>query len=150
MSRRWDPTSRNVRVAPFLPYNDLLPRVRVVVSNGGFGGVTQALRYGVPLVVAGDTEDKPEVGARVRRVGVGIDLRTGTPTPRQVRRAVRAVLSQPGYTDRAAGMERSIRRLKDPSSTIVDALEAAGHRYRIGRGEARALAIVRTRLRKTL
>ena len=115
----------NVRVAPFLPYDDLLPRVRAVVSNGGFGGVQQALRHGVPLVVAGDTEDKPEVAARVRRVGAGIDLRTRTPSARQVRRAVRAVLADPGYLARAALVSRSIDRLGDPSTTIADAVEAA-------------------------
>ncbi len=122
------PLPANARVAPFLPYDDLLPNVRVVVSNGGFGGVQQALRHGVPLVVAGDTEDKPEVGARVRRVGAGIDLRTGTPTQRQVRRAVRAVLDEPRYADRAAVMRRSIGRLGDPAATIVDALETTAYR----------------------
>jgi MGT family glycosyltransferase len=127
------PLPANARVAPFLPYDDLLPRVRAVVSNGGFGGVQQALRHGVPLVVAGDTEDKPEVAARVRRVGAGIDLRTGTPSPRQVRRAVRAVLGDPSYVARAALVSRSIDRLGDPSVTIADAVETAA-RTSVGSG----------------
>jgi UDP:flavonoid glycosyltransferase YjiC (YdhE family) len=44
---------------------------------------------GVPLVVAGDTEDKPEVAARVAWSGVGITLRTGRPRPDRLRAAVR-------------------------------------------------------------
>ena len=36
-----------------------------MLTNGGYGGVQYALAHGVPLVVAGDTEDKPEVAARV-------------------------------------------------------------------------------------
>jgi UDP:flavonoid glycosyltransferase YjiC (YdhE family) len=32
-----------------------------MVTNGGYGGVQMALSYGVPLVVAGASEDKPEV-----------------------------------------------------------------------------------------
>jgi UDP:flavonoid glycosyltransferase YjiC (YdhE family) len=44
---------------------------------------------GVPLVVAGDTEDKPEVAARVTWSGVGITLRTGRPRPDRLRAAVR-------------------------------------------------------------
>jgi len=93
------------------------------LKAGGFGGVQQALRFGVPLVVAGDTQEKPEVAARVRYAGAGIDLRTGTPTPRQVRRAVRAVLTQPGYAAEAARVSRSIRRLGDPARAIADAVE---------------------------
>ena len=91
------PLPSNVRVAPFLPYGALLPRTDVMITNGGFGGVQQALAYGVPLVVAGATEDKPEVAARVRWAGAGIDLRTGTPTAAQVLAAVRTVLAEPRY-----------------------------------------------------
>jgi UDP:flavonoid glycosyltransferase YjiC (YdhE family) len=87
----------NVRVASLLPYADLLPRTSVMVTNGGYGGVQMALAHGVPIVVAGSTEDKPEVAARVAWSGVGINLRTATPSAEAVRNAVREVLSKPGY-----------------------------------------------------
>jgi MGT family glycosyltransferase len=87
----------NVRVAAYLPYDLLLPLTDVFVTNGGFGGVQSALAAGVPVVVAGDTEDKPEVAARVGWSGAGINLRTGTPTPDAVGAAVRAVLAEPRY-----------------------------------------------------
>lgn len=57
----------NARVAEFVPHADLFPHISVMVTNGGFGGVQSALADGVPLVIAGDTEDKPEVAARVGR-----------------------------------------------------------------------------------
>jgi MGT family glycosyltransferase len=113
----------NARVAEFLPYAALLPRTSVVVSNGGYGGVQESLRHGVPLVVAGDSEDKPEVAARVRRVGAGVDLRTGTPSRRQIRRAVARVLGDPSYAWNAARMRRSIVALGDPRDRIADAVE---------------------------
>ena len=47
------PLPDNVRVASYLPYDELLPRTDVLVTNGGYGGVQFALRHGVPLVVAG-------------------------------------------------------------------------------------------------
>ena len=53
-----------------------------MVTNGGYGGVQFALAHGVPLVVAGDHEDKPETAARVAGSGVGRNLKTGRPTPR--------------------------------------------------------------------
>lgn len=118
-----EPLPRNVRAAEFLAYDQLLPRADVVVSNGGFGGVQHALRHGVPLVVAGDTEEKPEVAARVRWAGAGIDLRTGTPSPVRIRRAVLAVLHQSSYQANARRVGRSIARLGDPRTAIADALE---------------------------
>jgi hypothetical protein len=62
----------------------------------------------VPLVVAGTTEDKPEVAGRVAWSGTGIDLRTGTPSPTRLRRAVRSALADPRYRIEAARLRREI------------------------------------------
>ncbi|NJM07093.1 glycosyl transferase [Candidatus Gracilibacteria bacterium] len=51
----------NARVTPFIPFGALLPHVDVMITNGGYGGVQFALANGVPLIVAGTTEDKPEI-----------------------------------------------------------------------------------------
>jgi UDP:flavonoid glycosyltransferase YjiC (YdhE family) len=71
--------------------------------------------------VAGDSEDKPEVAARVRWSGTGLDLRTGKPAPAQVARAVRRVLTEPSFGQRAAALASEIART-DPLGTISDAL----------------------------
>jgi MGT family glycosyltransferase len=102
------PVPSNVRVAQFLPYDALLPLTDVFVTNAGYGGVQHALSYGVPIVAAGDTEDKPEVTARVEWSGVGVNLRTGTPTPKQVGDAVREVLGNSHYRQRATAIAASI------------------------------------------
>ena len=97
---------RGIRyVAEFIPHDVLLPHVDVMVTNGGYGAVQRALMTGVPLVVAGNTEDKPEVAARVEWVGAGVNLRTGTPSAGAIRRAVRDVLDDEAY-------RRAARRLK--------------------------------------
>lgn len=75
----------NAHQAAFLPYDDLLPRTSVMVTNGGWGGVLAALPAGVPLIVAGGTLDKPEIARRIAWSGTGVDLRTGRPRPAQVR-----------------------------------------------------------------
>ena len=85
----------NARLERFVPHDLLLPHVDVMVTNGGYGGVQQALANGVPLVVAGDSEDKPEVAARVQWSGTGINLHTGRPSQAMVARAVRRVLAAP-------------------------------------------------------
>jgi MGT family glycosyltransferase len=94
----------NVRAAEFLPYDRLLPKVDVYVTNGGYGGVQYALAHGVPLVVAGDTEDKPEVAARVAYSGAGVDLKTGTPAPEAIASGVQRVLSDPAHRSAAQRM----------------------------------------------
>ncbi|MBB3603115.1 MGT family glycosyltransferase [Mycolicibacterium sp. BK556] len=95
----------NTYVAEFIPHDVLLPKVDVMVSNGGYGAVQRALCAGVPLVIAGDTEDKPEVATRVEWSGAGINLRTGTPTPRALRNAIGAVLHHPHYRSCARNLQ---------------------------------------------
>jgi len=104
------PLPANTYAAEYLPHDVLLPVVDVMVTNGGYGAVQRALSDGVPLVVAGRTEDKPEVAARVAYFGAGIDLRTGTPTAAAVRRAVREVLGNVSFRDNA-------RRLRNAYAT---------------------------------
>lgn len=99
------PLPPNTFVAEFLPHDVLLPLVDVLITNGGYGAVQRALADGVPLVVAGETEDKPEVAARVEYFGVGVNLRTGTPTPQQLRDAVRTVLTDTRYRTQAARLQ---------------------------------------------
>jgi len=91
------PLPANARAAEFLPYDELLPRTDVFVTNGGYGGVQYALRYGLPIVATGGKEDKPEVGARVAWSGVGRRIRSERPTPSALRRDILAVLNQPRY-----------------------------------------------------
>jgi UDP:flavonoid glycosyltransferase YjiC (YdhE family) len=100
----------NARVASFLPFGALLPHADLMLTNGGYGGVQFALAHGVPLVVAGVTEEKPEIAARVAWSRVGINLKTGTPTPEQIRSAVRAVLDQPQYREQARRIQADYRR----------------------------------------
>ncbi|MFV9635935.1 glycosyltransferase [Mycobacterium neumannii] len=75
----------------------LFPRTAVFVTNGGYGGVQYALRYGVPIVATGGKEDKPEVGARVQWAGVGRRIRSERPTARALRREILRVIDEPRY-----------------------------------------------------
>jgi len=102
------PLPANARVAEFICYDALLPFVDVVVTNGGYGGVHEALRRGIPLVTIGTTEDKPEVVARVNWSRVGIGMRTDRPSARTIRRAVRRVLEDDSFAQAAARIAAEI------------------------------------------
>ena len=98
------PIPTNARLASYLPLEWLLPTVDVFVTNAGYGGVNQAMSFGIPLVTAGLTEDKADVSVRVAWSGVGINLATNTPTPAALQNAVRTVLNTPKYRLHAARM----------------------------------------------
>jgi UDP:flavonoid glycosyltransferase YjiC (YdhE family) len=95
---------KNARVAPFLPHDKLLPLVDVMVTNGGWGGVLASVQFGVPLVVAGGSLDKPEVARRVAWSGAGVNLRTGQPSATKVRDGVLEVLGRPEMRSRARSL----------------------------------------------
>jgi UDP:flavonoid glycosyltransferase YjiC (YdhE family) len=71
------------------------------------------------------TEDKPEVAARVAWAGCGRDLRTGTPRPDAIRRAVREVLTTPSYRLRSRELATAIAVLPDPVDVIAAGLDTA-------------------------
>ncbi|MFD9739146.1 glycosyltransferase [Umezawaea sp. NPDC059074] len=112
----------NARVAAFLPHDRLMPTLAVMITNGGFGAIQKALAQGVPLIIAGASEDKPEVAARVARAGVGIDLRTATPKPKAIRAAVRKLLDDPGYRTRARAMAVEYQRY-DAGAVAAELIE---------------------------
>ena len=106
---------KNARIEPFIPYYHLLPHVDVMVTNGGYNGVQAALAHGVPLVAAGQTEEKPEICARIEWAGVGINLKTKTPTPTQLKNAVQKILESPHYRQKTQLIQADIARYDAPT-----------------------------------
>ena len=115
----------NARVAEFIPFDDLLPYTDVLVSNGGYGGVQQALGHGVPMVLAGQTEDKAEVTARAAWAGAAINLATQRPAAKDLRAAVETVLTEASYRERAADLAAEYAR-HDPLAAIHETVTELG------------------------
>lgn len=105
------PLPPNARAASFVPHGSLLPYTTAMVTNGGYGGVQTALAHGVPLVVAGVTEDKPEVAARVAWSGAGLRLRSAAPRDEDLDAAVRRVLTEPSFAAGAARLRDAYARV---------------------------------------
>jgi UDP:flavonoid glycosyltransferase YjiC (YdhE family) len=112
------PIPRNARLASYLPFEWMLPKVDVLVTNGGYGSVNQAMSFGIPLVTAGLTEDKADVNARVAWSGVGIDLAANQPSPRELCKAIRTVLEEPKYRLRASLMAEEFSRIDTRSEVL--------------------------------
>jgi UDP:flavonoid glycosyltransferase YjiC (YdhE family) len=116
----------NAIVTEWVPYSELLPHVDVMITNGGYGGVQHALRHGVPLIVAGETSDKAEVAARVEYAGVGVNLKTATPSIEAIAAAVRDVTTQRTYQAAARRLARAIGETQplDAIATLVNDVTA--------------------------
>jgi MGT family glycosyltransferase len=91
----------NARIAPFLPYAQIMPEIDLLITNGGYGTVNMAISHGIPVISAGLSEDKEEVSAHVQWSGAGIDLRANQVTPWAIKHAVEEIYTQPRYRERA-------------------------------------------------
>lgn len=98
------------------------------MTNGGHDGLHFALSHGVPLVVAGASEEKPELVARVNWSGAGIGMRTQSPSPGRLRNAVRRVLADPSYACRALRLQAEMAGYDGPSLAADVVEELAGVR----------------------
>jgi UDP:flavonoid glycosyltransferase YjiC (YdhE family) len=112
----------NTIASKYLDFSQILPDVDVLVASASYGTVTQALSLGVPMVVAGRSEDKPEVAARVTWTGTGIYLATDTPTPEQVRDAVYQILAKREYRSCAQKLAQEFASY-DPATSLAELVE---------------------------
>lgn len=115
---------RNCFAAPLLPYDALLPRTDLLITNGGYGTVMLGLQHGIPAIVAPSGEDKPEVAARVAFHRTGINLKTAKPTVSQVQSAVSQVLDDPTYRFASESVAKALRSY-DALTSIADELNSA-------------------------
>ncbi|GAA4547950.1 glycosyltransferase [Amycolatopsis samaneae] len=116
----------NARAAETLPYDELLPRCALMVTNGGYGGVNHALRHGVPLVCVGATEDKAAVAERVRWSGAGVGLARRRVSARTAGKAITRVMDDPRYRARARELAREMAACPGTDGVVAAVERAAG------------------------
>jgi UDP:flavonoid glycosyltransferase YjiC (YdhE family) len=112
----------NARVARFLPFDTLLPKANLLITNGGYGTVSLALQAGIPIVSAGLTEDKAEVSARVAWAGVGINLASNSPSAATLRKGVEEVLANQSYGERARFLSAKLAQY-DARTEVLSAID---------------------------
>jgi MGT family glycosyltransferase len=95
-------------VVGYAPQLELLRRSALTVTHGGLNTALESLAWGVPMVVLPVAYDQPGVGARVERAGAGRSIPVGRLTVGRLRDAVRAVLGDPAYRQRASQLQASI------------------------------------------
>jgi UDP:flavonoid glycosyltransferase YjiC (YdhE family) len=95
------PIPPNAVVRDWVPYEQVMPQASLVVCTGGHGTVARVLGHGVPVLVWAAGGDMAENGARVAWAGAGLMLPRPLLRPGPIRWAVRRVLADRRFTERA-------------------------------------------------
>ncbi len=130
----------NALTAKFIPFDELFKYADIIVSNGGYGTVQQAFSAGVPMVLAGMTEDHPESCARAAWTRAGINLATQTPEIAQLRKAVEEILGRSCYKARAMQLKAQYAKsdsLGDIAATVNELAYKAKKAYKLQKGKER-------------
>ncbi|CAN5466909.1 glycosyltransferase [soil metagenome] len=113
----------NARVVDWLSYARTMPHCAAVICHAGHGTVVRALASGVPVIGCPAAGDMAENAARVAWVGCGISLPRRLVTARGVRLAMRKLLAEPAYAERAGALRGWCER-HDGGEEAARALEA--------------------------
>ncbi len=127
-------TPGEVVVMPWAPYEHVFPRLRLAVHHGGMGTTHAALVYGVPQIVVPRAADQYQQAARVQRTGVGLAFRAPEVTRERMVWAMRRLLEEPVWGERARAMSERMARLGGVSRAAQAILKAVGPGG-IGNGE---------------
>jgi UDP:flavonoid glycosyltransferase YjiC (YdhE family) len=112
----------NVHIESYVPQSLLMPYCDAVVVHGGTGTVYTALDHGLPMVNVPIGADQFVNAERCAALGVGPVVDFEHRTPYAIRAALREVLDDPSYRERARKVQQSMHALPSPRE-IVPLLE---------------------------
>ena len=113
----------NVRFERYLPHSSILPHCQAMLCHAGFNTMLGCLSAGVPLVCVPLGSDQEYNARRIGVGGLGLWLADDEASPQRIREAMRRVLDEPSFTekaqafaedmDRRPGFPATIRRIKE-------------------------------------
>jgi MGT family glycosyltransferase len=110
----------NVRVADFIPQEQLLPECAAVVSHAGSGTFLAALAAGVPQLLLPLAADQFLNAEAAARGGVALVLWPGEASVASVRDALRSVLADTGLREAAARVGTEIAAMPPPEAVAAE------------------------------
>lgn len=118
----------NVHVERYVSQALLLPMVDLFVSHAGSGSVMGALSHGVPMALIPRGADQPANAARCEALGVGRIIGTPEITGDEARVAVRTMLADPTYRQRAEQIRDEIATLPGVEDALASIERVAAER----------------------
>jgi UDP:flavonoid glycosyltransferase YjiC (YdhE family) len=103
------PVPANVTVLDHVPQLDVLARASLCLTHGGMNTTSEALWFGVPLLVFPQHGDQHLVAGRVAELGAGLRLTPDDVQPERLRELTVRVLTDPTFTRQADAIAASFR-----------------------------------------
>ncbi|QHV47063.1 glycosyl transferase [Bacillus cereus] len=100
---------KNFKLYNYVPQLEVLQHADVFVKHGGMNSSSEALYYGVPLVVIPVTGDQPFVAKRLTEVGAGIRLNRNELTSELLRETVKKVMDDVTFKENSRKVGESLR-----------------------------------------
>ena len=114
----------NVAVYPFVDQIAVLQQADVFLTHCGMNSVSEALYYGVPLLMLPKTKEQSGVAERVRQLGAGMLLENTT--SENIQQSVENLLREPGYRKSAMCIQDGFRRCGG-AKAAADKIESCCH-----------------------
>lgn len=118
------PQPPNVHVERYIPQTLIFPRCDLVIMHGGFNSMQSALYHGLPMLFIPIMADQPVNAAICTKLGVAQTLARQELSPDRVKRAVRELLDNPCYREKASLLQREMHSLPklDKGVELLEAL----------------------------
>ena len=101
--------NNNIIVEEFIQFDLILPYIDVIITNSGYGGVQSAIFHACSIIACGNSEDKPEVGARVEYSNIGVNLSNRKITPNLINKSYHKVLKQTEYKNKVRDLSNKMK-----------------------------------------
>jgi UDP:flavonoid glycosyltransferase YjiC (YdhE family) len=102
------------RLLTWIDYDQVFPRLRVIVHHGGMGTTHRAILQGLPQVVVPHAADQRGQARRVAQAKIGLNLTAHDVQRGQLLPAIRAVLTEPKVRETADGLKAEFAGLGGP------------------------------------
>ena len=105
-----------VKLVDYVPLDQLLVGVSVVVSVGGAGTTMGTLQRGIPMVMFPQGADQPRNTAGATRAGAAIQIQS----PDETGAAVEKILLDPSFTERAQAVAEEMAAMRTTAEVLAE------------------------------
>ena len=114
------------RLLAWLDYDQVFPRLQVIIHHGGMGTTHRAIVQGLPQVVVPHAADQRGQARRVAQAKIGLHLSAHDVQSGQLLPAIRAVLTEPKVREAARSLQSEFAALGGPNSAADLLLRSVG------------------------
>ncbi|HEX5165321.1 MAG TPA: glycosyltransferase [Thermomicrobiales bacterium] len=105
------PQLPHIHIERYIPQSLLFEHCHAVITHGGFGTVTTALAFGLPMVIIPIAADQPANAQRCAKLGVARVVEPDRRTPQTIRDAVGDILTKRDFRENATRMQAEMLAL---------------------------------------